>query len=142
MMGVAGITAPDAMASILVIDDDSDLRALLVYQLQAAGYEVRAAAHGAEGLALQHDRPADVIITDIFMPEKEGVETIRELKEQFPAARIIAMSGGGSLRPARRPFTTRDVSVVARELGVTAVLQKPFEMQELLGSVAAAIGQA
>ena len=142
MMSATGAITPDTMPSVLVIDDDSDVRALVAYQLQAAGYEVRAAAHGAEGLALQRESPADVIVTDIFMPEKEGIETIRELKELSPRVRIIVMSGGGSLRPGRRRFTTHDVGVVARELGVTAVLQKPFETEELLSSVAAAIGQA
>jgi CheY-like chemotaxis protein len=129
------------MARILVIDDDRDLRTLLLYELRAAGHDVRAACDGAEGLALQHELPADVVVTDIYMPEKEGIETIRELKEQFPKVKIIAMSGGGSLRAARRAFTSEALAVVGRELNVVAVLQKPFETPELLRSVEAAVAQ-
>jgi len=128
------------MARILVIDDETDVRTVLVYELQAAGHEVRAAGDGAEGLALQRALPADVVVTDIYMPEKEGIETIRELKEEFPEVKIIAMSGGGSLRPTRRAFTAHDLAVVVRELRVGAVLQKPFTIQELLKAVEAAVG--
>lgn len=82
--------------------------------------------------------PADVVVTDIFMPEKEGIETIRELKEQFPALKIIAISGGGRLRPSGA-FSMHEISVVAAQLGVSAVLQKPFDARELLASVDAAL---
>lgn len=129
------------MARIVVIDDERDVRALVLYELAAAGHEVRAACDGAEGLALLRDAPADVVVTDIFMPEKEGIETIRELKEEFPGVRIIAMSGGGSLRRSPRAFTADDLKVVARELGVIAVLQKPFASRDLLASVEMAAGQ-
>jgi len=129
------------MARIIVIDDDHDVRALLVWDLRAAGHEVRAAADGAEGLSLQRASPAELIVTDIYMPEKEGIETIRELKEQYPALKIIAISGGGSAQGARRAFSTRDLAVVAAELGVAAILQKPFASEELLRSVDAALGK-
>lgn len=127
------------MARILVIDDDSDVRDLIREQLQSAGHEVRAASDGVEGLALQRDSPAAVVVCDIFMPEKEGIETIRELKEEFPAVKIIAISGGGRLRTARRSFTAHELSVVATELGVARVLNKPFEARELLVSIESAL---
>jgi len=129
------------MARIIVIDDDHDVRALIVWDLQAAGHEVRAAADGAQGLSLQRASPAELVVTDIYMPEKEGIETIRELKEQYPGLKIIAISGGGSAYGSRASFSTRELSVVATELGVAAVLQKPFASEELLRSIDAALGK-
>ena len=127
------------MARIIVIDDDGDVRALLRMQLEAQGHEVRSARDGAEGLALQQEFDSQVVITDIFMPEKEGIETIRELKERFPAVKVIAISGGSRLAGSHRSFTVRELSIVAGELGVAAVLQKPFDGAELLRSVDSAL---
>ena len=129
------------MARIIVIDDDHDVRALMVWDLQAAGHEVRGAADGEEGLRLQRASPAELVVTDIYMPEKEGIETIRELKEHYPALKIIAISGGGSAHGSRRAFSARDLTVVATELGVAAVLQKPFPSEELLRSIDAALAK-
>src|SRR5687767_1549944 len=110
------------MARILVIDDDRDVRTLVLYELEAAGHEVRAASDGAQGMALQRALAADVVVTDIFMPEKEGIETICDLNAEFPQVKIIAISGGGRLAaPARRAFTDHDLGVVAEQLGVAAV---------------------
>ena len=128
------------MARILVIDDDSDVRTLMVYELQVAGHEVRGASDGAKGLTLQRESPADVVVTDIYMPEKEGIETIRDLKQEFPRVKIIAISGGGRNLSAGA-FSARDLRVVAGELGVIAVLQKPFETRELLRSIESALGE-
>ena len=127
------------MARILLIDDDADVRTLAVHELEAAGHEVRTAGDGAEGLALQRASPADVVVTDIFMPEKEGVETIRELREEFPRIKIIAITGGGRLHASQRPFGTRALDTVGRHLGVIAVLHKPFDAGELLGSIESAL---
>lgn len=127
------------MARILVIDDDKDIRTLMLFELEAAGHEVRAAADGAQGLALQRASPADVVITDIFMPEKEGIETIRDLRDEFPLVKIIAISGGGNIRGRGQAFTLRDLGVVAAELGVVSVLQKPFQTHDLLTSIETAL---
>ena len=127
------------MARIIIIDDDGDVRALLRMQLEAEGHEVRSARDGAEGIALQQEFRSQVVITDIFMPEKEGIETIRELKEQFPTVKVIAISGGSRLAAPHRSFTVRELSIVASELGVAAVLQKPFDAAELLRSVNSAL---
>jgi CheY-like chemotaxis protein len=128
------------MARILFIDDDRDIRTLVLHELEAAGHEVRTASDGAQGMALQRALPADVVVTDIFMPEKEGIETIRDLKAEFPQTKIIAISGGGRLAAAaRRTFTDHDLGVVAAELGVAAVLRKPFETHQLLSSIASAL---
>lgn len=126
------------MARILVIDDDSDVRTLMVYELRVAGHDVRGASDGAQGLTLQREAPADVVVTDIYMPEKEGIETIRDLKEEFPRVKIIAISGGGR---DLGTFRAHDLRVVAGELGVIAVLQKPFETRELLRSIESALGE-
>jgi DNA-binding response OmpR family regulator len=118
---------------ILVIDDDSDLRLMLQEVLRAGGYEVSVAADGEQGIALQRQQPASLLITDIFMPNKEGIETIRDFHAEFPDVPIIAMSGGGTLK--RRGSTL----FAAKEVGAATILRKPFEMSDLLRSVAAAL---
>jgi DNA-binding response OmpR family regulator len=120
------------MSRILVIDDDIDLRLTMQEMLQAEGYEVSVAADGAQGIALQRKQPASLLITDIFMPNKEGIETIRDFRAEFPDVPIIAMSGGGRLK--RRASTL----FAAKEIGAAVILRKPFEMSDLLRSVAAA----
>jgi DNA-binding response OmpR family regulator len=121
------------MSHILVIDDDIDLRVIMQEALQAEGYEVSVAADGAQGIALQRKQPASLLITDIFMPNKEGIETIRDFRKEFPNVPIIAMSGGGRLK--RRGSTL----FAAKEVGAETILRKPFEMSDLLRWVAAAL---
>lgn len=117
------------MTRILVIDDDEPTRHLLRQVLERAGYEVTDAANGRAGLQLQRAIPADVIITDILMPDQEGLETIRELRRAFPTTKIIAMSGGGQIGGAS--FLT-----MAERLGAQRSLQKPFGLREILAAVA------
>ena len=117
------------MSHILVIDDDIDLCLIVREVLQAEGYGVSVATDGAKGIALQRSQPASLVITDIFMPNMEGIETIRDFRKEFPGVPIIAMSGGGRLKNQGSLFT-------ARELGAAVVLRKPFEMSDLLRSVA------
>ena len=116
------------MPRVLVIDDDEQLRALLHEILERAGFEVMEAAHGAEGLRLYRAQPADLVITDLIMPEKEGVETILELRRDFPNARVIAMSGGG--RQAGRDYLR-----MAEQLGAKRTVSKPFSRQQILDAV-------
>jgi CheY-like chemotaxis protein len=121
------------MARILVIEDEDDLRALAQHALESEGHKVIPAADGAQGLALQRERAADVVITDIYMPEKEGIETIQELKQEFPRVKVIAMSGGGS---GGRPLSNLEsLSTTANALGIDAFLRKPFDFRTLLESV-------
>ena len=87
------------MARILVIDDDYQVREMLRDTLEIAGYEVEVASDGREGLKLYHNRPTDMIITDIIMPNMDGLETITELQRNFPDTKIIAFSGGGFTLP-------------------------------------------
>ena len=86
------------MARILVIDDEELARFTLREILEAAGHEVVEAANGNEGTAFQRANPCDIVITDMIMPEKEGLETIVELKGEYPDLKIIAISGGGRTR--------------------------------------------
>ena len=117
------------MARILVIDDEEDVRTVMKGVLQSAGHEVACASDGEQGLATLRRSGANLVLTDILMPEKEGLETIREIKEQFPSVKVIAMSGGGrKLRSTGHLFT-------ADELGANAVLRKPFDAAVLLKSV-------
>jgi len=121
------------MSHILIIDDDSDLCTMMQEVLWAEGYKVSVAGDGELGIALQRKQPASLLITDIFMPNKEGIETIRDFRAEFPDMPIIAMSGGGRLKRRGSAFFT------AKELGAAALLRKPFEMSDLLTSVAAAL---
>lgn len=120
------------MPKILVIDDDEQVRALLHEILDRAGFEVVEAANGAEGVRAYRSTPADLIITDLIMPEKEGVETILELRRESPSVRIIAISGGGR-------NGAQDYLAIAVQLGARRVVAKPFSRQEILDAVQAAL---
>jgi len=116
------------MMRVLVIEDNEDFRNLALQWFQSYGIEVEGAANGVQGLALQRARPADVIVTDIFMPEMEGIETIHDLRREFPEAKIIAMSG-------RDPLMNFDVFDVARQVGAVKTFNKPFKFEDLIAAV-------
>lgn len=116
------------MAHILVIDDEELARYTVREVLQSAGHEVAEAANGAKGIALQKAQSFDLVITDIIMPEKEGVETIIELKRDFPDLTIIGISGGGRTR-------NLDFLKLAEQFGAERVLSKPFTEDHLLECV-------
>lgn len=112
---------------ILLIDDEESFRGVIQQVLVNAGYEVVEASNGAEGIKYFHEKPADMIITDIIMPEKEGIETIIELKQAYPDVKLIAMSGGGW-------YGTEIDFDMAKKLGART-LDKPFALQELLDAI-------
>ena len=112
----------------LVIEDNEDFRKLTLAWFRKYGIEVEGAANGAQGLALQRARPADVIVTDIFMPEKEGIETIRDLRREFPEVKIIAVTG-------YEPLRNYDVFEVARQVGAVKTFNKPFKFEDLIAAV-------
>lgn len=112
---------------ILLIDDEVAFRSVLKQVLLNAGYDVVEASNGAEGIRYFYEKPADMIITDIIMPEKEGIETIIELKKAYPDVKLIAMSGGGW-------YGTEIDFDMAKKLGAHT-LNKPFALQELLDVV-------
>lgn len=113
---------------VLVIEDNEDFRKLTLAWFQKYGIEVEGVANGAQGLARQRARPAEVIITDIFMPEMEGIETIHDLCHEFPEVKIIAMSG-------RDPLGNFDVFQVARQVGAAKTFNKPFKFEDLIAAV-------
>src|SRR5262245_41781722 len=108
------------MQKILIIDDEQDTRLVLRETLEDAGFWVQEATNGAEALRLCRITPMDLIITDLFMPEKDGLEFLMELRRRNRILPVIAMSGGG------RIFSKDEALLVAEDLGATAVLNKPF----------------
>src|SRR5689334_23229675 len=91
-----GRPEPPGHARILVAEDHQDTRDLLFLILKTEGYDVVLAADGEEALTAYRERPADVVLLDMFMPRKDGVTTVRELRAEFPAVTIVAMSGDAS----------------------------------------------
>jgi len=116
------------MTRILIIDDNDDFRGLLQTALEDDGHQVETVPNGQNAAAVLQARPADVVVTDIFMPGKEGIETISELKKKFPRMHIVAMSG----RPSATDF---DPLSIARQLGAAQTLKKPFPIEDLLAAV-------
>ncbi len=115
------------MATILVIDDDAAMRRLILRVLRARGHDLLEAENGEAGIALMQDGKPDLIITDILMPQKEGIETIREILGRSPGAKIIAISGGGS-----QNLMFLDA---AKTFGAHAALAKPFRPEDLIETV-------
>ena len=113
---------------VLVIDDNPDMRRTMQVLLESEGFAVSVAADGEEALRIQKSAPAHVVVTDIFMPGKEGIETIYELRKQFPQTKVIVMSGGLRAKGV-------DYFEVARELGAVKTLKKPFAPGELIDAL-------
>jgi DNA-binding response OmpR family regulator len=109
---------------ILIVDDHEDLRTMLQVWLQAEGYEVVVAPDGGTALELLERNPVDLVVTDLCMPETDGIEMIVELKKRFAHIPIVAMSGWTSSGGV-------DYLQVAREIGAVRTLKKPFEPVEL-----------
>ena len=120
------------MPRILIIDDEQDLRLILREALEYVGYEVVEAENGDEGLQHYRETPADLIITDMIMPGKGGLETIGELQREDPHVRIIAISGGS-------PFGHTDALDVAKQLGARRIFHKPFQLPDMCQAVREAL---
>jgi DNA-binding response OmpR family regulator len=116
---------------VLVIEDDEDLRNTIQEMLEAEGFVVRTLTDGTGALVLHRDEPFDLVVTDIFMPNKDGIETISDFRQEFPQTRIIAMSVGSK-------FRTFNLDLLCRELGVKA-LTKPFGAEAFLQAVREAL---
>ena len=114
------------MATILVMDDEAPIRALLSTALQSAGYVVVEASNGREGLRLYRQRPVDLVIVDILMPELNGPDTIMALTREFLDIKVIAISG---------VFSEDYMKKTARLLGARQMFRKPFLIKELLSAV-------
>ena len=116
------------MTTILVIEDDADLRLTLKRLLQSHDFNVLDASDGRKGLNACGEHDVDLVITDIFMPEVEGLQTIITLKENFPMIKVIAISGGGKMQ-----YTEVLESTV--EFGADRAFKKPVDMDVLLDAL-------
>jgi DNA-binding response OmpR family regulator len=116
------------MARILLIDDDNSVRTALRLILTQFGHIVIEARNGKEGMDIFNGANADLVITDLVMPEKEGLEVLMEMRKMLPPVKIIAISGGGRVNPA-------DNLRLARFLGAAKVLAKPISSAALIAAV-------
>jgi CheY-like chemotaxis protein len=120
------------MKRVLVVDDNEPMRGFVEEALTRAGYEVLVAGDGGQAIEIFKQFPADLVLTDLFMPEKEGCETIVELRRLSPQLKIIAMSGGAR--------NGADCLPIARALGAQRTLSKPITTAELLEAVQQVLG--
>ena len=120
------------MGEILIIEDEPAVRGFFREVLEGAGYGVVEAASAKSGLRLLRERPIDLVVTDILMPDMDGLEVTRTLHRDFPAVKIIAISGGQQ---------DIDYCDVARFLGAHETLMKPVTMSRLLETVARLLGR-
>ncbi len=124
------------MARVLVIDDSPTVREMVRTALEPAGHEVLQAADGRVGVEVQRVLSCDVVITDLIMPEKEGLETILELRREWPQIKIIAVSGGSAV------LNKKDLLRAARSFGAVETISKPFTARQLIDSVAQLVSPA
>jgi DNA-binding response OmpR family regulator len=117
------------MRSVLLIDDDLELLRQMATAFVEAGYQVQAAPDGQVGLARFLSAPTDLVVTDIVMPNREGIETIVALKRASRAVKVLAISGGYRVAPA-------DFLNLARHVGADGALAKPFRLAELIALAA------
>jgi CheY-like chemotaxis protein len=121
------------MTRVIVLDDNLDMLATMKLLLQDCGVEVVTCHSAAAALAAQHEQAADMLITDIFMPDSDGLEVIQHFRRDWPGTRIVAMSGGGRK-------VKGDYLEAARQAGAHVTLRKPFDPDELLQLLAALPG--
>jgi len=120
-------------ARILIVDDDEMIRQAFTAILVRAGYQTREAANGREALESYRAEPADLVLTDLYMPDTDGIELIIRMRTEFPAVKIVATSGGGHLH-------SLDVLERARHLGALATIPKPASRKAVLEAVTKALG--
>lgn len=116
------------MPRILIIEDDREVRHLLKLVLERAGYEVSEAEDGQEGIHLFRTAPTDLVITDLIMPHKEGLETIIDMRNEFPDLKIIAISGGAR-------GSSDNYLRTAQLCGAARIFAKPFDNKDLLDAI-------
>jgi CheY-like chemotaxis protein len=115
----------DSKLRVLVVDDEESVRGVLCENLAACGFDVSMARDGFEAMTMiEEGQPPHVVVTDIIMPRKEGLEMIIELRRRYPGVRLIAISGGGRAKSA-------DFLQMAARLGADAVIPKPLDIDEL-----------
>ncbi len=117
--------------NILLVDDNDLLRKTLCHHLTREGHSVSSAANGDEALKLAETNPPDVVVTDIVMPQKDGLETITEIRARFPSAKVIAISG----HPLTESYDEDRMLQIALAMGADHTLIKPFSAYELIGCI-------
>lgn len=127
------LTGLNLMARILLIDDNEQVRDMIGELLRTEGFEVEVASDGAEGLKAFRNKKADLVITDVVMPEKEGLEVIAEIKQMAPETKLIAVSGGGYSQ-------NLGYLAIAERLGAHRTVSKPFKMDEFIKTVRSVLG--
>jgi len=123
------------MTKVIVIDDEEDIRITLKEVFTRAGFDVEVASNGDEGMSLLREHGADLVVTDIIMPGRDGVETARNIRTEFPETKIIVMSGGGNAAPLGyepAAITTTAYLASAAAIGADLTLTKPFDREELI----------
>ena len=121
------------MARVLIIEDDNEVREFLESLLERSGYGTITAVNGKEGVEIFRSTPLDLVITDIIMPEKDGIEAIMDMKRANPALKVIAISGGGRAEPENYLHS-------ARLLGADRTIKKPFTNEDILEAVRTLLG--
>jgi CheY-like chemotaxis protein len=121
------------MARILIVDDEPDILVILERMLRKMGHDIVLANNGKEAVRRLDEAAVDLVITDLIMPESEGIETIAAIRRKWPGVKIIAMSGGGRQSPM--PYLA-----VAANLGADATLAKPFDRAELADALRRVLG--
>ena len=119
-------------SKILLIDDNGDTRGMLSLMLSVEGYRVTAVADSASAFNILQSEEFDLVLTDILMPDIDGLELIRRIRKDYPDLKIVAMSAGGRIGP-------EEYLKIATRLGAVAVLRKPFTQQEMLASIRSAL---
>ncbi len=116
------------MARVLILDDEEAMREAIRMVLEEDGHEVAEASNGVTGLEMFRERPSDVVVTDLIMPKKDGIETIRDLRREFPNVKIVALSGRGGIQINAN--LTR-----AKQVGADLTILKPCEPAEIRDAV-------
>ncbi len=116
------------MARVLIVDDDMQVRDMLTQMLKRAGHDVAEAGNGNEAIQYCQKNQTDLVITDIIMPDKEGIETIVELRRDFPDIKVFAISGGGRVSP-------NNYLKLAEKIGALKTFTKPFSKAEILSAI-------
>jgi len=123
------------MKKVIIIDDEEDIRIVLQEVFKRAGFEVAVASSGSEGLDLIREQGADLVITDIIMPDTDGVETAYDIRMEFPKTKIIVMSGGGNTAPLDyEPGAIKTTAYLASAsaIGADMTLTKPFDREQVI----------
>jgi DNA-binding response OmpR family regulator len=126
------------MTRVIIIDDEEDIRIVLKEIFVREGFDVGVASDGTEGLNLVRETGADVVITDIIMPGKDGVETAYDIRMEFPNTKIIVISGGGNTGPLEyepSAIATSSYLASAESIGADMTMTKPFDRKELVKAV-------